>query len=74
MAAFRSATRKIIQDEASEMSVDDNTQFRVFDIFDSFDPDTTDPRKLVTVLHLASGANTCPADNHPYTLPVETRP
>jgi type IV secretory pathway TraG/TraD family ATPase VirD4/type II secretory pathway pseudopilin PulG len=74
MAAFRNATRKIIQDEASEMSVDDSTQFRVLDIFDRFDPDTTDPRQLVTVLHLASGANTCPADNHPYTLPVETRP
>jgi hypothetical protein len=74
MEAFRNATKKIIREEGRSMRVDDNTQFRVVDLFDSFDPATTDPRQLVTVLHLASVAHTCPADRHPYTLTVETNP
>ena len=74
MEAFKSAAREMIRDLARSIRLDDNTQFRVEDIFDSFDPATTNPRGLVTVLDLVRGAHTCPADNHPYTLTVETKP
>ena len=74
MEAFKSAAREMIRDLARSIRLDDNTQFRVEDIFDSFDPATTNPRGLVTVLDLVRGTHTCPADNHPYTLTVETKP
>ena len=74
MEAFRDAVKKMIRDEARNIRVDDNTQFRVADIFDSFNPATTDSRDLVRVVNLRSGADTCPADSHPYTLTVETSP
>src|SRR5882724_3193296 len=75
MEAFKRAVKEMIRDKARSIRVDDNTQFRVDGfIFDGFDPARTDPRFLVRVLHLASGADTCPADGHPYTLTVETNP
>ena len=48
--------------------------FVIYANVDGFDPAATDPHFLVTVLHPASGAQTCPADSHPYTLTVETNP
>jgi type IV secretory pathway TraG/TraD family ATPase VirD4 len=74
MEAFKGATRNMIRDKARSIRVDENTQFRVNDLFDGFDPARTDPRFLVTVLHPASGAATCPADSHRYTLTVDTNP
>ena len=74
MEAFKSTARETIRDKARSIHIDDNTQFRVNDLFDGFDPARTDPRFLVTVLHPASGAATCPVDSHRYTLTVETNP
>jgi hypothetical protein len=72
MEAFKNAARKMIRDEARS-GVDDNTQFRVQDVFDSFDPASPDANQLVTVLNLVSGAHNCPDDSNAYTLTVETK-
>jgi len=74
MEAFKSTARETIRDKARSIRIDDNTQFRINDLFDGFDPARTDPRFLLTVLHPVSGAATCPADSHLYTLTVETNP
>jgi uncharacterized membrane protein len=71
MEAFKSAAKKMIREEAGRIRVGDNTQFMIVDIFDSFDPATTDPLGLV---YAVSGKHDCPAESHPYTLTVETNP
>ena len=74
MKAFRNAVSKMIRDDARRAGVNDKTQFRVADAFDSFDPANPDAHHLVTVLDIVSGANTCPNDSMGYTLTVESKP
>ncbi len=70
MEAFRNAAEKTIRDAALNGSIDANTRFRIADVFDGFDPGTTDPRTLVTLVTLTSGNDSCPADDLSYSLKV----
>jgi type IV secretory pathway TraG/TraD family ATPase VirD4 len=72
MEAFRNITAKVIVDFADRKGIDDNTQFRIIDKFDSFDPATNDPRGLVAVLELVTIRHTCPADTYETSLPVKS--
>ena len=72
MEAFQEAAKKVINDLARSGGIDENTQFiRIVDIFDSYDPATTDPRDLVRVELVSGTPHTCPAGGYNrYTLPV----
>lgn len=74
MQTFRYAARKVIEDDALSIHVNDNTQFFINDIFDSYSPARTDPSNLVSMYTVVDRAHTCPAGSKEYTLPVETQP
>jgi type IV secretory pathway TraG/TraD family ATPase VirD4 len=61
MDLFKHAASTVVLDLADQNGVDDKTQVRIVDIFDSFDPATTDPHRLVTILELPTATHPCPA-------------
>jgi hypothetical protein len=71
MEAFKNATAKVIVDVAGRDGIDEATQFRILDIFDSFDPATTNPHDLVAVRELSTH-NPCPADTYETSLQVKS--
>jgi len=71
MEAFRNMAEKTIRDIATNVrSGNPNTEYMVFDVFDKFDPGTTDPRDVVTFLTVSPDKFKCPANSFSYALPI----
>jgi hypothetical protein len=69
MEAFQNAITKTILAQTRN-GFDSDTQFRVLDVFDSFDPARPNARELVTAWYMPRGANTCLAGAKGYTLKI----
>jgi hypothetical protein len=76
METFKNAVRKTVRDDARSKGLE-NPLFWVVerpangraDLFDTFDPATTDPRRLVMVGGAGRGAH-CTVGSYALTLPI----
>ena len=70
MEAFKNAATNAILADAGIFDISNpNTQFRVLDVFDNFDPSSTNPDHLVAAV--TADTKACPSDSYAYTLPVK---
>jgi hypothetical protein len=76
MEAFKNAVRKIVRAETQSKGLEDPLFWVVersangsADLFDTFDPATTDPRRLIEGAGAGSGAQ-CTVGSYALTLPI----